>query len=427
MNKHVTSEKVDADKVKADIEAALGLDKPKTPRRRAWFAAAAAAGVAGILYLWLGAGGSNDGVHYVTEPVTTSDLTVTVNATGTVQPTNEVEISSELSGIVREVLVDYNSAVTTGQVLAVLDTDTLTSTVASSRARLEATKARVNEAEASVVEARLQYERKATLATRRAGSEQEREAAEAAHQRALAALASAKADVAAAAAELALNETNLDKALIRSPITGVVLSRTVEPGQTVASSFQAPVLFTIAEDLTKMEVQVDVDEADVGTVREGQNATFSVDAYPGDTFDAEIRELRFGSEVVQGVVTYKAVLTTDNAALLLRPGMTATAEIVVAEVDDAVTVPNAALRFSPPTAEADQRNFLQKIVPGLPRLRTMSAPPQTGSERDIWLLRDGVPVKIGVTVGATDGKRTEIVKGDLAPGQAVIVDTDTAR
>ena len=224
--------------------------------------------------------GSGNGVHYVTEPVTKGDLTVTVTATGTVQPTNEVEVSSELSGIVRTVLVDYNSAVNTGQTLAELDTDKLKATVDSSKAKLQAAKAKVAEAEASVLEARLEYDRKQKLVAKKVSSEQELESAEAAHQRNLAALESTKADVSAAAADLALNETNLAKAVIRSPITGIVLSRNVEPGQTVASSLQAPVLFTIAENSAKMEVQVDVDEADVGKVKEGQKATFTVDAYP---------------------------------------------------------------------------------------------------------------------------------------------------
>jgi len=207
------------------------------------------------------------------------------------------------------------------------------------------------------------------------------------------------------------------------------LSRNVEPGQTVASSLQAPVLFTIAEDLTKMEVQVDVDEADVGNVREGQKATFTVDAYPDKKFTATIRELRFGSEVVQGVVTYKAVLTTDNSALLLRPGMTATAEIVVAHVKDALTVPNAALRFSPAeTQQVDNRNFLQKIMPGPPHLRRPSTTEQpTGADRKVWVLKDGSPEEVSVTVGPTDGKRTQIVKGNLQPGQAVIVDAAASK
>jgi len=431
MNELVQQDKVEAEKVKADIEAVLGLKKPKRRlgriRPAPLVAILAVVGLA--LYFAFGTGGSNDGVNYVTEPVAKDDLTVTVTATGTVQPTNEVEVSSELSGIVRSVLVDYNSAVKTGQTLAVLDTDKLKSTVDSSKAKLQAAKAKVSEAEATVLETKLELDRQKQLVTKKVGAEQQLETADAAYKRALAALESARADVAAAAADLALNETNLGKAEIRSPITGVVLSRNVEPGQTVASSLQAPVLFTIAEDLTKMEVQVDVDEADVGNVREGQPATFTVDAYPDKKFTATIRELRFGSEVVQGVVTYKAVLTADNSELLLRPGMTATAQIVVAHVKDALTVPNAALRFSPAeTQHVDNRNFLQKIMPGPPHLRRPSTTEQpTGTDRKVWVLKDGEPKEVSVTVGPTDGKRTQIVKGDLEPGEAVIVDTETRK
>jgi HlyD family secretion protein len=265
MNELVTSEKV-----KADIEAVLGLGGRQSALKRWRVPAVTAVISAGVLaYLLFGMGGSKSGVSYVTAPVTKSDLTVTVTATGAVQPTNEVQVSSELSGIVRTVLVDYNSKVKTGETLAVLDTDKLKSAVDSSKAKLAAAKAKVAETEATVLETKLERERKQMLVTRKVGSEQQLDTAEAAFQRALAGLETAKAEVEAAAADLALNDTNLQKADIVSPITGVVLSRNVEPGQTVASSLQAPILFTIAEDLTKMEVQVDIDEADVGNVKEG--------------------------------------------------------------------------------------------------------------------------------------------------------------
>jgi HlyD family secretion protein len=428
MNEVVPPQKINSDKDRAETEAVLGVGKPTSSLRR--FRSVILAGIVlaiGALGYSLLGGGAANGVTYITESATRANLTVTVTATGTVQPTNDVEISSELSGIVRTVFVDYNSAVTEGQALAELDTRKLKSAVDSSSARLQAAKAKVSEAQASVAETRLDFERKARLAKTQAGSILDLEVAEAKLKRALAIEESAKADVASASANLALAETDLEKALIRSPITGVVLSRNVEPGQTVASSLQAPILFTIAEDLTKMEVRVDVDEADVGKVREGQKASFAVDAYPDRRFNAEIRELRYGSEVVQGVVTYKAVLTTDNSELLLRPGMTATAEIVVAEVHDVLTVPNAALRFIPPTAEPqDQRSFLQKLVPGPPRLRKPSGAEQSqGPERKVWIVRNGAPEARAVTIGATDGKRTEILKGELETGEGVIVDSET--
>ena len=207
-----------------------------------------------------------------------------------------------------------------------------------------------------------------------------------------------------------------------------MLQRNVDPGQTVASTLQAPVLFAIAEDLAQMEVQVDVDEADVGKVEEGQMATFSVDAYPDRRFPATIRELRFASETVQGVVTYKAVLSVDNSELLLRPGMTATAEIVVDEVQEALLVPNAALRFSPPAdTSADERGgYLGGLLPGPPRFRAPSAPEETGPARQVWVMRDGAPAAVAIMTGATDGNRTEVKEGEIEEGEVVIVDVATA-
>ena len=382
------------------------------------------------LVLWfVFPGSSGSGLRYVLEPASRGDLTVLVTATGSVQPTNKVDVSSELSGTVRKVYVDFNSEVKIGQTLADLDTDKLVATVESSRARVTATRAKVEEAEATRVEKAHDLARKSALADKKVVSALDFDTAKAAHERAVASLASARADVGVAEADLKLNETNLGKARITSPINGVILKRNVDPGQTVASTFQAPVLFSIAEDLRQMEIQVDVDEADVGKVKEAQQATFSVDAYPEQKFTAQIREVRYGSEVVQGVVTYKAVLSTDNADLLLRPGMTATAEISVQRVEHALLVPNAAIRFTPPSSESTQGSggFLRKILPGMPKFRAASRREDSGSNRTIWLLRNGVPAPVPITIGATDGKRTEVVKGDLAADQAVIVDAVAAK
>jgi HlyD family secretion protein len=383
-----------------------------------------------LLLVWLAASGtSGPAVRYVTEPVVRGSLTVIVTATGSVQPTNQVDISSELSGTMRKVNVDFNSVVKAGEILAELDTDKLVATVESSRAHVAAAKAKVEEADATRIEKERDLARKSELADRKVASALDLDTARAAHDRAVAALASARADVGVAEAELKLNETNLAKARIVSPINGVVLKRNVDPGQTVASSLQAPVLFSIAEDLRQMEVQVDVDEADVGKVKEGQDATFAVDAYPEQRFSARIRELRYGSEVVQGVVTYKAVLTTDNSELLLRPGMTATAEMAVERVEQALLVPNAALRFSPPTQDGAQKSgsLLQKLLPGRPLFRAASRHEETGASRTVWVLRDGQPSAVAVGIGASDGKRTAVLKGDLSEGYAVITDAVTTR
>ncbi len=218
-------------------------------------------------WLWWSRSNTQESITYATAPVKQGSMVVNVTATGSIQPTNKVDVSSELSGTVRQVYVDYNSSVTAGQKLAELDTDKLAAIVGSSRAKLAAAQARVEDAQATVLEKQRDLERNKTLSEKQISTNQELDLAQAAYSRAVAALASARADVGVAEAELKLNETNLAKSVIYSPINGVVLVRNVDPGQTVASSFQTPVLFSIAEDLKQMELQVDVDEADVGQVQ----------------------------------------------------------------------------------------------------------------------------------------------------------------
>lgn len=414
----------------SDVAARLGLGESR-PRaaglRRGLLALLVTVGLAGAVLLWLGLD-KPGAAQYRTAVLQRGDLTVTVTATGSVQPTNEVEISSELSGIIRTVAVDYNDRVEVGQVLAELDTDKLKAEVAHSRATLLARQANVQEAEARVTEKQSEYERIKRLQAKNFSSQADLDTARAAYQTARAALASASAEVDVAQANLDVDETNLKKACICSPIDGIVLSRDVEPGQTVASSLQAPVLFRLAEDLAEMTLEVDIDEADMGKVREGQQAVFTVEAFPERDMPATITELRFAPETVEGVVTYKAVLAIDNSELLLRPGMTATAEITVQQLQDVLLVPNAALRFVPPAGESEPESgsILRKLFPHRPqRVRT----PNAGSrgERQLWLLHDGMPVAVAVSTGASDGSMTEIRAGELSAGDAVIVDTIAPR
>ena len=418
-------------KERVDIQAILGLGaeaaSPWAGRRVQILAGLAVAGLLLLSMFWLFGGGSNS-VRYVTEPATRGNLTVIVTATGSVQPTNKVDVSSELSGTIRKVLVDYNSPVKAGQVLATLDTDKLVATLNSSRAKLAAAQAKAAEAEVTVGEKERELARNKALASTQAVSARDHDQAKAAYDRAITSLASARADVDVAAADLDLGETNLAKASITSPINGVVLTRNVDPGQTVASSLQAPVLFSIAEDLKQMELRVDVDEADVGKVAAGQSASFTVDAFPNRKFPATIREVRFASETIQGVVTYKAVLDIDNSELLLRPGMTATAEINVTEVKDALLVPNAALRFAPSTTKkSSNRSLLSQLLPGRPQFRPATPRQEAGQNGAVWLLQDGEPVAVKVVIGVSDGKNTEIKSGDLKAGQALIVDQTASK
>lgn len=334
-----------------DIESVLGLDRQNAgpPRigRGALLIAISITAVA-IALFWWSRSGTDIVVRYQTSPATRGGLIVTVSATGTVQPVNDVDVSSELSGTIRKVHVDFNHRVKAGQVLAELDTDKLVSAVARARATVAAAMDKVEDTHATLVEKRQLVGRVRQLATKKISSEQTLEAAEAGFERAQAAVESAKADVAAAEADLQLAETNLVKARIVSPIDGIVLVRSVEPGQTVATSLQAPVLFRLADDLARMEVQVDVDEADVGKVQIGQQATFTVESFTDRRFPARIKDVRLAPETKEGVVTYKAILEVENAEMLLRPGMTATADITVESIADALLIPNAALRFQPP-------------------------------------------------------------------------------
>lgn len=364
--------------------------------------------------------------HYVTEAATTGNLVVTVSATGTLQPTTSVDVGSEQSGTLAEVLVQENDHVKRGQLLAKLDLAKLQDAVNKSHAALASAEASVAQAKATVAESKASLARMRQVAELSGGkvpSKTELETAEATLERALANEASARAAVQQAQAALKTDETNLSKGTIRSPVDGVVLARKVEPGQTVVAAMTIPVLFTIAEDLTAMELQVKVDEADVSSVKLGQPANFTVSAWPGRTFPATIQRVGIGSTITDNVVTYKTVLSVKNDDLALRPGMTATAAIVTAQRDNVLLVPNAALRFTPP-AKADEANrgsFVSNLLPRPPSdAKRMTVTP-TGNTQ-VWVLTDQGPQAIAVKAGVSNGRLTEIVGGDLKPGMSVITE-----
>jgi HlyD family secretion protein len=379
--------------------------------------------LAGSMLLWL-LPDEESAVRYETATVQRGDLTVTVTATGTLEPVNQVDVGSELSGIIKVVLVDFNDKVQRDQVLARLDTDRLQAQVLESRASLQSNEAKVKEARATVQETRLVFERCEKLAERQLCAIGDLDAARAAYIRAQAAEASARALVAEARATLGGKETELAKAEIRSPIDGLVLLRQIEPGQTVAASLQAPILFTLAEDLAQMELHVAVDEADVGRISEGQAATFTVDAWPERSFPANITQVRFAPRTVEGVVTYETVLAVDNSDLALRPGMTATAVITVQELQDVVLIPNAALRFTPSangTEQPRRRGAFGMIFPRPPMSQRRSNLERSGGSK-VWVLRDGGLEAVAVKSGASDGKLTVLKSGDLQPGEQVVID-----
>jgi HlyD family secretion protein len=422
--------KIDPD---SDVAQTLKIDQSSGRRKglRRWLIVAllVVATVIAAMVIWKTADKSKT-TQFKTQEVHRGDLTVIVTATGTLQPTNKVDVGSELSGIIKTVEVDYNDRVKVGQVLAKLDTSKLEAQVTQSKAALESAKAKVLQAQATVMETRsklAQFQKVRELSNNKVPSQSELDTAEAAFERAKADEASAKAAVSQAQATLEANETDLSKSVIRSPINGIVLARSIEPGQTVAASFQAPVLFTLAEDLTKMELHVNVDEADIGKVREGQKATFSVAGYPNRTFEARITQARYGSTTTAGVVTYETVLKVNNSDLSLRPGMTATADITVKKVENAVLIASAALRFTPPVQEEEKPStgLVGSLLPRPPSSASKQREDFAANKKQqrVWTLKDGQLLAIPVTVGSTDGAMTEVVTGDIKPGMALVVDT----
>ena len=366
-------------------------------------------------------------VEYQTEEAKIGSLVVTISATGNLKPTNQIEVGSELSGIMDSVLVDENESVTRNQPLARLDTARLVDAVEQSKAVLAEREANVEQIRATVSESKLHLYRLRQLYDVTEGkspSKTEIDAAVANFRRAQANEKTALSAVQQAQANLRSDQTNLTKATLISPINGVVLKRSVEPGQTVAASFQAPVLFTIAEDLKKMELHVDVDEADVGQVLAGQDAAFTVDAWPEREYQAKIKRISFAAEVKDNVVTYPAVLDVENTDLTLRPGMTGTALITTLKLDQQLLVPNAAFRvdLSPHIEKEEPKGVFGFLFPRpkqpSPKVRTQQ---KTGVSQ-LWILRNGQPIEVSVEVIATNQKYSAIRTSEINPETRVIVE-----
>jgi HlyD family secretion protein len=426
-----------------DVQNLLGTEHPRPWWRRpaVWtgvlvLLAAAAAG-----WAWMQQRRATQAPQYVAEEVRRGAITLNVSATGTLQPTRSVNIGSELSGTVRQVLVDVNDRIKKGQVLVELDTAKLSAQVLRSRASLASAQARLAQAQATQREARAslgRLEEVARLSGGKVPSATELDAGRAALERALADEASARASVEDARAALSTDETNLSKASVRSPIDGVVLTRSVEPGNAVAASLQAVTLFTVAEDLGQLQLQVNVDEADVGAVRVGQKASFTVSAYPSRQYPARITRVAYGSTKTDNVVTYTAWMQVDNADLSLRPGMTAAATITATERNDVLLVPNTALRFEPvnaaaaPAAGASAQGgggIVSQMMPRPPGAFARRGAaggngkgPGEGARKQVWVLQDGKPQAMAVQVGISDGRMTEVGSEQLQPGMAVITD-----
>ncbi len=373
---------------------------------------------------------------FVTAPLEQGNLVETVTAVGTLAPVDAVELGAEVTGRLTRVLVDVNDRVEAGQVLAEIDPEQLQARVKETQAQLETATANELSARATLFEAETKAERASALHDEGVASGDENETAKAALDRARANVGVAAAQISVAKASLASAKSLMARAVIRAPIAGIVLSRSVEPGQTVTAGFQTPILFTLARDLAKLELEVEVDEADIGKVHEGQTASFVVDAYPGKTFASKLLKLHNLPKAGATIVTYAAVLSVDNQDRSLRPGMTATAGIITNELSDVFLVDNAALRFEPPRAPASRPRGLP--IPGFGggpmRPREERAPEGGGNgapRGDRIFLRDGAgsPRRIAVEVLATDGTRSAIAarQGPAAPKVGTPRLTEVAR
>jgi len=347
--------------------------------------------IAGVLTALL-FGCKGDGPAYRTEPVTRGDIQAAVTATGTVNAVTTVLVGTQVSGTIKNLFVDFNSPVKKGQVIAQIDPEMF-------EAQGEQAKANVEKADAQVRDAERTLRRNRELSSRNLIARSELDTAETNYESASAQLEQAKA-------ALRVADTNLRYTRILSPVDGIVISRSVDVGQTVAASFQTPTLFTIAQDLTKMQIDTSVAEADIGSVRVGQDVEFSVDAYPDRMFKGKVWQVRRAPIIVQNVVTYNVVVQVNNADLKLMPGMTANVSIILATKKDVLRISNAALRFRPSERAPEKAPAAaEKKGPG------------------VWVLENGKPKRAGITLGISDGAYTEIVSGDLKEGQNLIVES----
>lgn len=404
---HVSRPHPDAPPADPDVVAVLEQSRPRWGRRLAL-----AAGVLALLGVAAWAGVSGEPTRYQTAAVERSELVRTVTAVGTLEAVGEVEVSSELSGRVASVAVEANAEVSAGDELARLDRRTFEHAVTKAGAQLQSARAALARARAAAAAATLDRERSERLFARGAATAEALEDARASEDSTAADVRAALADVAMQAAALSEAEDDLERTIIVSPVDGVVLSRDVEPGQTVVSTMSATGLFTVASRLDQLQAEVAIDEADVGGVTAGMPARFTVSAWPDRTFSAELERVDLAPNASEDVVTYVGLLAVDNPDLALRPGMTATAAIEVERLSDVLLVPSRALRWSPPRAA---------------RSRPGEEPRQeTGPTGDtVWILEGDTPQQLVVRVLGTDGQTTAVEGEGIDAGDAVIVGIDS--
>ena len=347
--------------------------------------------------------GKGAGPEYRTDPVTRGDIQATVTATGSVNAVTTVQVGTQVSGTIKILYVDFNSRVKKGQIIAQIDPATFDSQVQQAQANLFSAKANLEKAEATLANDKRTYDRNKELLSKKLIAQSDLDTAETAYQTDKALVGVAKAQIEQAKAALDYAKQNLEYTKILSPVDGVVISRNIDVGQTVAASFQTPTLFTIAQDLTKMQIDTNVAESDIGVVKVGQDVEFSVDAYPDTMFKGKVWQIREAPINVQNVVTYDVVIQVNNRDFKLMPGMTANVSVIIMTRHDVLRITNAALRF---------------------RMSEKPSGAGAGEKKGpaIWILEKEKPKRVPITPGISDGNYTEIVSGDLKEGQQTIVE-----
>ena len=396
-----------------------------------WISAASVIGLGGIG--WWQVGDRAKEPPYVTTPAQKATVTQVVSSTGTLQAVVTVQVGSQVSGTIEKLFADFNTKVKAGQIVAQLNQDKFRAAEDQARANLLAAQSNIAKSKVSVVDTLRTLERNRELRKKDLMAQSDLDAAQAAHDAALAQVEVNRAQAAQAQASLKQSTVDLNNTVIRSPVDGLVISRNVDVGQTVAASLQAPTLFTIANELARMEVHTNVDEADVGNVKEGQDVTFTVDAFPSRRFRGRVHQVRNAPIVVQNVVTYVAVVRIDNKELLLKPGMTANVQFLVSRKEDVLTIPNMALRFKPPEEKEEAQELLRReqtrTAPKVGERRTSrqsvagggSAPGRGTRRVRIYVLREDKAQPIEVQLGITDGSKTEVTAADLKENDPVII------
>ena len=336
-------------------------------------------------------------VKYETKDLKRCTITEFVEASGTINPVNTVSVGSTVSGLIQSIYVDYNSQVTKGQILAQIDPATFEATVRQNQAQIDNARANLAKLQAEIEYDKKTYERYKNLYAKNFVAKSELDQAYSTYKSDLAQIEAAKAQINQYQAALQTAQTNLGYTQIIAPVDGTVISREIDLGQPVAASFQAPELFTIAQDLTKMQIEVNVSEADIGKVKEGQDVTYTLDGYADSLFEGKVTQVRLASTTTSNVVTYSVIVNVDNDDLKLKPGMTANVSIITNKSEDVLCAPTTALKFTPNTDGTKYKN------------------------QGIWIMQNNKPKRVDIQTGASDDSRTEIISDDLKEGDKILI------